>query len=175
MAEQAPPEPRELASAVETIAAWASGQDVEDERLIELARTADAHPLALDGRLERVSALRRRALIRRLRELAAEARPGHEALTEVADRIEELSGNLPLTAEQERLLLKHLLAQGPQREEQLEPVFTDSAGIDGPAIAVWAADAADRGLIELVEPGTPLRRWQITDRGRAALGVPSAR
>jgi hypothetical protein len=180
MAEQAPPDSGVLAAAEETIATWATGEDVAGDRLIELATVATVTPGALDGPLERVSDIRRRALIRRLRELAAEARPERDAVTELADRVEELADNLTVTPEQERLLLKHLLANGAQREPQLArltgvPGDGDGDAAERRAIAEWAADAADRGLIERAEPGMSLCRWQITDRGRAALGVRSAR
>jgi hypothetical protein len=163
------------ASASATIAAWAAGEEVAVDRLVGLAQAADGGRRMLDGALEVVPAIRRRALVRRLRELAAERSPEHEALAELADRIEELADNVLVTGEQERLLLAHLLAHGSLRAEQLTPVLAGSPPVSAETIAEWASDAADRGLIEAVEPGTRLHRWQISDRGRAALGVPSAR
>jgi hypothetical protein len=135
---------------------------------------AEARPGVLDDALERLSGIRRRALMRRLRELAAEAIPEHETVMELPDRIEELPDRLVISSEQERRLLAHLLAVGAQTETQLAEALGPGADVDVERIAAWADDACDRGLIELAEPGSAIRRWHISDKGRAALGVPSA-
>jgi hypothetical protein len=151
---------------LQTIARWARGEEPDPHELVALALISEAQPGALDGPLAELTAIRSRALIRRLRELAGEALPEHEALSELADRIEELLGPLILPAEQELALLSFLVAEGAQSERQLACA---ADGVDEQRIGEWALDAADRGLIEQVEPGSPIRRWHVTERGLAVL------
>jgi hypothetical protein len=150
----------------QTIARWARGEEADADALVALALVCEAQTGALDGPLSELSGIRSRALIRRLRELAGEALPAHEALSELADRIEELLGPLILPADQEIALLAFLVAEGAQSERQLAGA-TD--GVDEQRIGEWALDAADRGLIEQVEPSSAMRRWHVTERGLAVL------
>ena len=77
---------------------------------------------------------------------------------------------------QEHLLLKHLLGEGSRTEKQLEQALGDVDQIDSAAIAAWAENAAERGLIEpTLGSGSAVRRWNITDAGRVRIGVPTAR
>lgn len=164
-----------IATAEQAVAAWAQGEDQPADRLARVARTAEAQPGALDSSLQELSDIRRRALTGRLRALAAEEQPEHEALAALADRIEALPDSLAVRPEQELLLLRHLVAEQPQRESELVRALPDAEEIDEGAIAEWAADAEDRGLIELAEPGSTMRRWEITDEGLRAIGLPPAR
>jgi hypothetical protein len=163
-----------VSDAHRTIARWGNGGELPADDLVALARVAEARPGALDDELVQLTGIRRRALSRRLRELAAEAIPDHETVVELADRIEELPDRLLISPEQERRLLAHLLAVGAQTEKQLADALGPGVDIAEQRISQWADDAADRGLIEAAEPGSAIRRWHISDRGRAVLGVPSA-
>lgn len=156
------------------IARWSSGEELPDGDVARLACIAEEHTGVLDGALEELSGIRRRALVRRLRELAGEGIADREATSELAARIEELPERPIITPEQERRLLAHLLSVGAQTEKQLAEALSSSGQIEEGRIARWADDAEDRGVIEKAEPGLALRRWLITDGGRAVLGVPSA-
>ena len=155
-----------MTDALQTIARWARGEEPDADELVALALACEAQPGVCDGPLSELTGIRSRALIRRLRELAGEGLPQHEALSELADRVEELLGPLVLPAEVELALLAFLVAEGAQSEKQLAGA---ADGVDEQRIREWALDAADRGLIEPVEPGTPIRRWHVTERGLAVL------
>lgn len=155
-----------VTDALHTIARWAHGEELAPDALAALALACESSPGALDGPLAELSGIRSRALVRRLRELAGECLPEHEALSELAERIEELPPPPILPADQELSLLAFLLAKGARSERQLAE-FAD--GFDEQRIGEWAADAADRGLIEPAEPGSAIRRWHATERARVAL------
>lgn len=164
-----------IARAEHALAAWARGEDQPADELARVARTAEAQPGVLDGSFEELSGVRRRALTVRLRELAAEGHQEHEALAALADRIEELPDTLVVRPEQELLLLRRLAAEQPQPESELVLALADAEEIDERAVTEWTTDAQDRGLIELAEPGSTMRRWVITDAGLRAIGLPPAR
>lgn len=70
----------------------------------------------------------------------------------------------------EQLLLTNLFEDGPKTEQQLEAAAGDVDQIDEQAVAEWCESAAERGLIEATEGSTAVRRWNITDAGRRAIG-----
>jgi hypothetical protein len=53
---------------------------------------------------------------------------------------------------------------------QLEDAAGDVDQIDRRAVAEWAADAIARDLIEPTPGSDAVRRWNITDAGRRAIG-----
>jgi predicted transcriptional regulator len=64
------------------------------------------------------------------------------------------------------MLLGRLFENGPMNERQLEAAAGDVDQLNAQAITEWAADAAERGLIEQTG-GT---YWNITDAGRRRIG-----
>jgi hypothetical protein len=92
-----------------------------------------------------------------------------------ADALGDRSPGVVLRPALEQHTLERLFEHGPQSERDLDKHLDDTDLWD---IAAWADGAAEQGLIERVEPGsdeTPLRRWQITDKGRETIGYPAAR
>ncbi len=70
----------------------------------------------------------------------------------------------------EQLLLTKLFEDGAMTERQLEVAAGDVDQIDEQTIAEWCESAAERGLIEATVGSTSVRRWNITDAGRRAIG-----
>jgi hypothetical protein len=165
----------DIGGAEEAIAAWGRGEELAAEALVSVARTAEADSGALDRSLQALSNISRRRLATTLRELAGEGLDSEEACAELADRIEALADVGPVGPEQELALLRQLVALQPASEDQLASALGEADRVDDEAIAAWARDAQDRGLIEPAEPAPATRRWLITEAGLAAIGLPPAR
>ncbi len=160
----------EVAKAQQTLMVFAGGGEVESSKILQLAQTLQIQPGSLDpGKL---SLDRRGVLAQLARDLAAELRDS-DALRALAKRIEDLPAPTEVGLGEEKLLLRHLVAEGPRTEKGLESSLGVDQ-IDQAAVATWADDAESRNVIARVGNG-PIRRWEITDTGREVIGVPSAR
>jgi hypothetical protein len=102
-----------------------------------------------------------------------------EALAKIDARSQAVSndlgaGSVVFGPAFEQQVLELLFADGVHSERDLERKLEDTDAWD---IAAWLDGAAERGLIVRVGDAdeTPLRRSQITDRGRESIGYPSAR
>jgi hypothetical protein len=123
----------------------------------QLHETALSDPNPPQGKIEAIEETK--ATLKRL-----EAR-----LETVSDSPSEVLG--PAFEDQ---LLAHLFEAGAKSERSLGEHLQQDAW----DVAAKAEDLAEQGLIVHVagsSTDTPLRRWQITDKGREQIGIPSAR